>query len=313
MSGPATILTGDCREALRGLPEGSARCCVTSPPYWGLRDYGCEEQIGLETSIDDYVGALVETFAQVRRVLTDDGTLWLNLGDSYCGSAGGYQGKNGQRASRTYTARIGLTKAAAGMKPKDLVGVPWMVAFALRADGWFLRSEIIWHKPNAMPESIRDRPTRAHETIFLLSKSRRYFYDERGGSEEAVADRSGPSSFNRQQGGSERVGGRSGGPGTESWVGNGRRNRRSVWSVTTKPTNEHHFATFPPDLVAPCITAGSAPGDLVVDPFSGTATTGLVALRLGRRYLGVELNPAYAEASRERLRKDAPLLNRGVA
>lgn len=278
---PATILTGDCREALRGLPEGSARCCVTSPPYWGLRDYGCEEQIGLETSIDDYVGALVETFAQVRRVLTDDGTLWLNLGDSYCGPAGGGQGKNGQRASRTYTARIGLTKIAEGMKPKDLVGVPWMVAFALRADGWFLRSEIIWHKPNAMPESIRDRPTRAHETIFLLSKSRRYFYDERGGSEDAV--------------------------------GNGRRNRRSVWSVTTKPTHEHHFAAFPPDLVAPCIAAGSAPGDLVVDPFSGTATTGLVALRLGRRYLGVELNPTYAEASRERLRADAPLLNRGVA
>lgn len=309
---PATILTGDCREALRGLPEGSARCCVTSPPYWGLRDYGCEEQIGLETSIDDYVGALVETFAQVRRVLTDDGTLWLNLGDSYSGSAGGYQGKNGQRASRTYTARIGLTKAAAGMKPKDLVGVPWMVAFALRADGWFLRSEIIWHKPNAMPESIRDRPTRAHETIFLLSKSRRYFYDERGGSEEAVSKVGTTKSFEGRQGGAESRT-ISGGTGNTAWVGGARRNRRSVWSITTKPTNEHHFATFPPDLVAPCIAAGSAPGDLVVDPFSGTATTGLVALRLGRRYLGVELNPAYAEASRERLRADAPLLNRGVA
>jgi DNA modification methylase len=316
---PFEIRCGDALEVLRTLSDGIARCCVTSPPYFGLRDYGAEGQIGLEPTIDEYVSRLVEVFREVRRVLTDDGTLWLNLGDSYAGSWGA-QGRDGQMAGRSVVSarqieqhprlgsRNGALDRAQGMKPKDLMGVPWTVAFALRADGWWLRSEIIWHKPNPMPESVTDRPTKSHEQVFLLSKSVRYFYDAEATREadrgtdhpRSVLHRPEPSGgVMSPHAGIRRAAGRN---------GHGR-NARSVWTITTKPFPEAHFATFPPELPERCIKAGSAEGDLVLDPFSGAGTTGLVALRLGRRYLGIELNPDYVDLSVRRLEGDAPLLN----
>jgi DNA modification methylase len=309
------ILTGDALAVLRTLPDGAAQTCVTSPPYYGLRDYGHAGQIGLEESPDAYVERLVEVFREVRRVLRDDGTLWLNLGDSYnSGASGGLGGstllggQSNQRRSNRAESRK-KRQDAEGLKTKDLFGIPWMVAFALRADGWFLRSDIIWHKPNPMPESVRDRPTSAHEHVFLLTKRAAYFYDA-----EAIAEPAEESSLARlaqniaAQAGSARASGGAKTNGTMKAVGGATRNARNVWTIATQPYSGAHFATMPPDLAERCIKAGSRPGDTVLDPFGGAGTTGLVADRLGRSAILCELNPEYARLARERIASEAPLL-----
>lgn len=305
------IFNGDCVSILRSIEESSVDCCVTSPPYFGLRDYGHDGQIGLEPTPEAYVSKMVEVFREVRRVLRDDGTLWLNLGDSYVGalsqhSQGGSFGHRSVIAKKTQSGvpssgRIqrGLAYRASGLKPKDLVGIPWRVAFALQADGWYLRQDIIWHKPNPMPESVRDRCTKSHEYIFLLSKSERYYFDS-----ESIKEPAKVSSKGIRFGGSKY--GDSTDPKYATKSGNvskeyEKANKRSVWSVTTKPFKGAHFATFPPDLVLPCIVAGCRPEGIVLDPFSGAGTTGLVALQNGRRYLGIELNPEYVALSLDRL------------
>ncbi|MDB5413214.1 MAG: methyltransferase [Rubritepida sp.] len=300
------ILVGDSLEVLRGLPAASVQCCVTSPPYFGLRDYGQAGQIGLEPTPDAYVARLVEVFAEVRRVLRPDGTCWLNLGDCYA-SAGGPQVAqtkwNIEGASDGQSA--GLTRRPpACAKPKDLLGIPWMVAFALRADGWYLRSDIVWAKPNPMPESVKDRPTNAHEHVFLLTKSERYFYDRDAIREEAVSDHPSGNGFKRDA--RESYKDANGARGSDAqWTGvGGYRNARNVWTITPQPFKGAHFATMPPALVERCIKAGSRPGDAVLDPFFGAGTTGLVARRLGRSCTGIELSPAYAEIARARLAAD---------
>lgn len=314
----ADIIIGDCREALGALEAGSVQTCVTSPPYWNLRDYDATGQIGLEDSPEDFVAELVEVFRGVRRVLADDGTLWLNLGDCYAGRAGGAQGAGGARANRSFTAAVPV-KRATGLKPKDLVGIPWMVAFALRADGWYLRSDIIWSKPNPMPESVSDRPTKAHEYIFLLTKSERYYYDADAIREPLAAKTSTTYGSTRKSKGGDALGKvmannlardvpvrkpRLKDDGTEAGA-----NKRSVWTVATHPFKEAHFATFPAQLITPCVLAGSRPGDVVLDPFNGAGTTGIAALRHQRNYVGIELNPGYAEMAAARLCKEQPLLH----
>ena len=368
------IRQGDALEQLRRIEDETVQCCITSPPYWSLRDYGtatwvggdpaCSHkgrqkprqdttgsginkgrfaesrgtqpgktaysvpvrgvcrcgaerrdlQLGLEASAEEYVERLVEVMAEVRRVLKADGTLWLNLGDCYAsdafggsiarsGLAGGNKNHVASRAARTDPRR------PFGLKPKQLVGIPWRVAFALQADGWWLRSDIIWSKTNAMPESVRDRPTKSHEYLFLLAKNERYYYDAAAIAEEASGRAPGNvthkgadayaagAEFHRTKSGLVAIGARE------------VRNKRSVWTVATHPFPEAHFATFPPALVEPCILAGSRPGDLVLDPFAGAGTVGLVALRHGRRFLGIELNPEYVEMARRRIVGDAPLWN----
>ena len=303
------IRVGDVRDGLAQLPESSVQCCVTSPPYWGLRDYGVAGQIGLEETPEAFVAAIVDVFRAVRRVLRDDGTCWVNLGDSYAGAPGGEQGKQGQRASRTFTARITKPKAGPGLKPKDLVGIPWRVAFALQADGWFLRSDIIWHKPNPMPESVTDRPTKSHEYVFLLTKSARYFYDAdsirviTGREADPEAYEAAPtwqSGGLGQHAGSDKTAPRLTHP-------NGA-NARTVWTIPSQPFPGAHFATFPEELPTRCIKAGSRPGDLVLDPFTGAGTTALVAIGLGRRFVGCELNPKYAAMARARVQSQVGIL-----
>lgn len=283
---------GDCRDTMRRwAAEGiKAQTCVTSPPYFGLRDYGHPGQIGLEQTPEQYVAAMVEVFRCVRDVLTDDGTLWLNIGDSYCSTAPGTRNAPQTKGSKTEAAQWANArpKTPDGMKPKDLIGIPWMLAFALRADGWYLRQDIIWHKPNPMPESVRDRCTKAHEYIFLLSKSERYFFDSEAMREDAVKGAAG-STFNTGKTATHQMGRSS----AAERVEDGKRNRRSVWTVATRPYKGAHFATFPPALIEPCILAGSRPGDVVLDPFMGSGTTAAVALQHGRQYLGCELNPEY--------------------
>jgi DNA modification methylase len=388
------ILEGDCREVLRTLPAESAQACITSPPYWGLRDYGHAGQLGLEQTPEEYVSRMMEVFRDVRRVLRPDGTLWLNLGDSYAATTKGSDGLNGTigngagqgtNAGSLYAPRrLDLT---GGLKPKDLVGIPWRVAFALQADGWWLRSDIVWAKPNPMPESVTDRPTKAHEYLFLLAKSERYFYDA-----DAVKEAANTAGLRNLGFGPERAIAMGRLPSVNEATG-GRdairpsfRNRRSVWTISTKPFSGAHFAVMPWDLVEPCILAGTserggcakcgAPwerevervggpprGDhrknghdmdcktahptgtvagsalseiyrkhgyavrtttgwkpscscgagpvpqLVLDPFAGSGTVGMVARRHGREFIGIELNPVYAAMARERIVGDAPLLN----
>jgi len=380
-----TIEFGDCRETMRRWKEQGvkAQTCVTSPPYYGLRDYGTakwnggdvncdhsismptkwndpkrgtsvlrpetshrggssanchkcgatriDSQIGLEETPDEYIKAMVEVFRCVWDVLDDDGTLWMNIGDSYFSDtkgSGGPSAKQDRNGGSRYESK--KFQRTNGIKPKDLIGIPWMLAFALRADGWYLRQDIIWHKPNPMPESVRDRCTKAHEYIFLLSKSQKYYFDN-----EAIAEPLAASSVARlaqptlaQQAGSDRVPGKTNGnmkavgprfggnkygdddseesrtkSGNE-WVQNetGRRNKRSVWTVTTKPYKGAHFATFPPDLITPCILAGAPAGGIVLDPFMGSGTTAAVAIANGRNYLGCELNSAYKELQDIRIR-----------
>jgi DNA modification methylase len=296
-----SILQGDCRETLRTLPERSVDCCVTSPPYFGLRDYGHDGQIGLEQTPDAYVAEMVAVFREVRRVLRDDGTLWLNLGDSYANAgASGPQGKTGDRASRTVTAAnlgSGRNGLPPGLKPKDLIGIPWRVAFALQADGWYLRQDIIWHKPNPMPESVTDRCTKAHEYVFLLSKSERYFFDSEAMKEPATGRDPGNVTPHKHAG--ERF------AETKANLANvgarETRNRRSVWTVSTKPYKGAHFATYPPDLIEPCVLAGSRIGGTVLDPFGGSGTTGQVALENGRNAILCELNPDYVSLAWQRV------------
>jgi DNA modification methylase len=309
------VIPGDCLATLRTLPDVAAQCCVTSPPYYGLRDYGHAGQIGLEESPDAYVARLVDVFREVRRVLRDDGTLWLNLGDSYCAPGGGFspnapsnlagskQAKTHPHATKDIKRHINYGEA----KPKDLLGIPWLVAFALRANGWYLRSAIVWHKPNPMPESVRDRPTSSYENVFLLSKRAAYFYD-------ADAIREETSELTAwtyaQPDKAARAGVTTNGTGKSTMrvrPDDGQRNARNVWTIATQPYSGAHFATMPPDLAERCIKAGSKPGDTVLDPFGGAGTTGLVADRLNRSAILCELNPEYAQLARDRITGDAPL------
>jgi site-specific DNA-methyltransferase (adenine-specific) len=304
------ILNGDCIEMMKTLPDQSVNCCVTSPPYFGLRDYGHEGQIGLEETPEAFVQKMVEVFREVKRVLRDDGTLWLNIGDSYS-NAGTRQGdRDGGVAIGTNEHRKvkgGYMPRVPGMKNKDLIGIPWMLAFALRADGWYLRQDIIWHKPNPMPESVTDRCTKAHEYIFMLSKSPRYFFDHEAIKEDAVGKPHSPGNKNVTQ--PKEKGARD--PGLEPdrvWASDGKRNKRSVWTVTTKPYAGAHFATFPPELIRPCILAGCPKGGVVLDPFGGSGTTAAVANEENRNAILCELNPDYIPLINERINAVEPKL-----
>ena len=287
--------------------------CVTSPPYYGLRDYGHPGQLGLEKSPDEYVAGMVEVFRCVRDVLADDGTLWLNLGDSYAGYHGNKNSEiptsstNGWTNGYNENKRAGGKPQDIGLKPKDLIGIPWRVAFALQADGWYLRQDIIWHKPNPMPESVTDRCTKAHEYIFMLSKQQRYYYDSDAVKEPAVSTdirKFTDNGADKQRGHSRRHAGFNGRYAdkiAEQGVPE-TRNRRSVWTVATRPYKGAHFATFPETLIEPCVLAGSRPADIVLDPFMGSGTTAAVAKKHGRQYLGCELNPDYGVLQQERLK-----------
>lgn len=304
----AKIITGDCIESMRSMSDRSVHCCVTSPPYFNLRDYKVNGQIGLEKTPEEFVAKLVEVFREVRRVLRDDGTLWLNLGDSY-GSYGGntYSGFNerwsgtGGVGSKQDATLDGVTdrKPETGMRPKNLLGIPWRVAFALQADGYYLRQDIIWNKPNPMPESVRDRCTKAHEYIFLLSKSERYYFDSKAMREDAVKGAAG-SSFNTGKTATHQMGRSS----DAQRVEDGKRNRRSVWTVATRPYKGAHFATFPPDLIEPCILAGCPVGGTVLDPFGGSGTTAGVAVARGRNAILCELNPEYVKLAEQRIEQE---------
>lgn len=256
------LISGDSERALTSIPDGVFQTCVTSPPYWSLRDYHIAGQIGLEQSVTDYIDHLVRVFAEVRRTLRDDGTLWVNIGDSY--TSGGRTWRAADKKNRIRAMQV-RPPTPDGLKPKDLIGVPWLLAFALQKQGWYLRADIIWNKPNGQPESVKDRPTRSHEYVFLFSKSEHYFYDPKA--------RRGP---------------------------NGR-NLRTVWDIRTKAHPRAHFATYPTALVEPCIAVSSRPGDLILDPFIGSGTTGLVALKMERRFVGIELNPDYLRIAEDRL------------
>lgn len=320
-----TLHVGDAAAVCETLPAEAMDCIVTSPPYWGLRDYGVDGQLGLETTPEEYVERLVTQLRAARRVLRSDGTLWLNLGDSSAhGGHGGCgardparwpkQSRNdhmpvhAKRTRKAWGKHAGAEGAhpkrrntAPTLKPKDLVGIPWMTAFALRADGWYLRSEIIWAKPNPMPESVTDRPTRSHEHLFLLSRSEHYFYDHKAVQEPAVEKAAGNKArkFRAAHGGNPALNGAHQGF-SVPWAGE-TRNMRDVWTIAHERFEGAHFATFPAALVTPCILAGSRRGGAVLDCFSGAATTGVVATALGRKYVGIELKPAYAEMSRDRL------------
>lgn len=292
-----TIFLSDCITGLQSLPDKSINCCVTSPPYYGLRDYGMDGQIGLEETPEAYIAKMVEVFREVKRVLRDDGTLWLNIGDSYSGS-GGAGNQFGQLEKKGFKK---YKQGNTGLKPKDLIGIPWMLAFTLRADGWYLRQDIIWHKPNPMPESVTDRCTKSHEYIFLLSKSAKYYYDYETIREEIKETNLGFISARARTA--------SGALGGKNQHNMERRdydeikgaNKRSVWTVTTKPFKESHFATFPEDLIAPCVLAGCPENGIVLDPFMGAGTTALVARKLNRNYVGFELNPEYKKIAEKRL------------
>lgn len=276
--GPVTVHQGDVRECLRNLPAESVQVCVTSPPYWGLRDYGVDGQLGLEATPDEYVANMVAVFREVRRVLRKDATLWLNLGDAYAANA---------------------AHVPSGLKPKDLIGLPWRVAFALQADGWWLRSEITWAKRSPIPEPVRDRPTCATEKVFLLTRSPRYFYDREAVKEPSVSSHASGNGYGR----SEQLsrGGRGQAHGWTKDDGKDGRNMRNFWLLGPDPYPGAHFATYPEALVVPCIKAGSREGDVVLDPFAGSGTTLAVARRLGRRAVGIELNPEYVELIKKRV------------
>ena len=311
-----TILTGDALENLREIDSGSVDCCVTSPPYYALRDYGAEGQIGLEETPEQYIQRLTNVFREVKRVLRDDGTLWVNIGDSYAGSGKGAWDRTDIQKEAYVPKPNGLeakvSKVPNGCKPKDLIGIPWMLAFALRSDGWYLRSDIIWHKPNTMPSSVKDRCTSSHEYIFMLSKSPKYYYDADAIKEPCV--NGDPASPRGSKGTKTKNSGRrdkQGELGKQTYTGfNERyfsrpalthRNKRDVWTVTTKPYKGSHFATFPPDLIEPCILSGSRVGGVVLDPFMGSGTTCMVAKQNGRGYIGIELNPEYVELAKKRI------------
>lgn len=334
------IFTGDACEHMREIPDSSVQCVVTSPPYWGLRDYGRDGQMGLEKSPQAYVDALAYPFELIWKILRKDGTVFLNLGDSYQCAKGQAHGVDPKQPARRYGLRP-QDVSIEGLKPKDLVGIPWMVAFALREAGWYLRADIIWNKPNPMPESVQDRPTKAHEYVFLLTKSPRYYYDaaairepfapstmrdfgavyESDGTKDyAAAGVQNPSAIKKRIKDKQRQGNRRYAGFNDRWdemergeqQANGA-NKRSVWTIATSPYPDAHFATFPEALVEPCILAGSKPGDLILDPFCGSGTTGAVAIRHQRNFVGIELNPAYVELARKRIGAVAPLLAQEIA
>ena len=311
------------------LADGVVQCVVTSPPYYGLRDYDVDGQLGLEQSPEEYVEKMVAVFREVKRVLRNDGTLWLNMGDSYAGNGGPgnwVDNKQTEAFKGEFRKYDNPNRVVAGLKPKDLIGIPWRLAFALQDDGWWLRSDIIWHKPNPMPESVTDRPTKSHEYLFLLAKSQHYYYDA-----EAITEPVTNSTIVRcsqdieNQNGSDRVPGKTNGNmkavlpryGGKKYTeepdifyrtksGNAYdyhplRNKRSVWTIPTAPYKGAHFATYPPALVEPCIKAGSKPGDIILDPFCGSGTTGAVAIKLGRKFVGIELSRDYIELARKRM------------
>lgn len=261
------ILLGDAQEVLTRLPRNSVQCLVTSPPYWGLRDYGIDGQIGLEETLPGFIEKLIEVFRAAHRVLKDDGTLWLNIGDGYTSGNRGWRAPDKKNPARAMSTRPNTPD---GLKPKDLLGIPWRLAFALQEAGWYLRADIVWNKPNAMPESVKDRPTRSHEYLFMLTKNEQYYFDQ-----EAIAE--------------------------DRFDGRGKRNKRSVWDVNTEAFKDAHFATFPPKLIEPCILASSREGDYVLDPFFGAGTVGLVCERLRRNYVGIELHPEYVKLALRRL------------
>lgn len=262
----STIFEGDAFQVLQRLPSNIVQTVVTSPPYWGLRDYGIKGQVGLEPTLPQFLNRLVAVFNEVKRILKDDGTLWLNIGDGYTSGNRRYRTSDKKNPLR---AMVGRPDTPKGLKPKDLLGIPWRIAFALQDDGWYLRSDIVWNKPNAMPESVKDRPTRSHEYIFMLSKSERYFYDYEIAKEVGL---------------------------------NGKlRNRRSVWNINTQAFPGAHYATFPPKLIEPCVLASSNPGDYVLDPFFGTGTVGVVSSQHHRKYIGIELHPEYISLAAKRL------------
>ena len=299
------IIQGDCREALKQIDAGSVHTCVTSPPYFGLRDYGGGEgEIGSEQEVEEYIDAMVDVFREVRRCLRDDGTVWLNLGDSYMAQknvAPPPQTIGGQRDMPTFIP--GNRREQKGLKHKDLIGIPWRVAFALQADGWWLRQDIIWHKPNPMPESVTDRCTKAHEYIFLLSKKSHYYFDNEAIKEDAKWERWGNQTVIKEQ------------QGTASWIGSktkeelaamGKKNKRSVWTVNTKGYKGAHFAVYPKKLIEPCILAGCPEGGTVLDPFTGSGTTAVVALENNRKFVGTELNPEYIKIAENRIKEEIP-------
>ncbi len=294
---------GDCRETLKELPEQSINTCITSPPYWGLRDYGTGGQLGLEDTPEEFVENLVKVFREVKRVLRDDGTVWLNLGDSYYN----YRPGKGQSLIKQTVSNTNqdLPQEVArrankidGLKEKDLVGIPWRVAFALQADGWYLRQDIIWNKPNPMPESVQDRCTKSHEYIFLLSKNPKYYFDNEAIKEDAETD---PVKRDNMGEGyqADYAKGKRFSEGERVW-GYTKKNKRSVWTITTKPFKGAHFAVFPPDLIEPCILAGCPKDGVVLDPFMGSGTTGMVAQQLGRKWIGCELNAEYISMQKNR-------------
>lgn len=294
------VIFGDCRNTMRDLKAQGVRvqCCVTSPPYYGLRDYGHPGQIGLEKTPAEYVAALVEVFEGVRDLLAEDGVLWLNLGDSYATrwSSARSEGRGGLAEN----ARKRHGPPPDGYKNKDLMGMPWRVAFALQAAGWYLRQDVIWHKPNPMPESVTDRCTKAHEYLFLLTRSERYYWDAEAMKEDATSKAPSGNGFAGRQSGAEHMP-MSGGDGIKDrWQPGGKRNRRSVWTVPTQPYSGAHFAVFPPALIEPCILAATRPGDVVIDPFMGSGTTAQVAQQFGRAWIGCELNTEYEPLQRER-------------
>jgi len=268
------LYEGDALTVLQRLPSNSVQCAVTSPPYWGLRDYNISDQIGLEDTLPQFVNRLQAVFSELRRVLRDDGVFWLNIGDGYTSGNRGWRAPDKKNPARAMDVRPGTPD---GLKPKDLLGIPWRLAFALQEDGWYLRADIVWSKPNAMPESVKDRPTRAHEYLFMLTKDERYFYDHK-----AVLEMNG-------------------------------RNCRTVWNVHTQGFGGAHFATFPPKLIEPCIKAATRPGDIVLDPFFGSGTVGVVAEALGRRYVGIELNPEYVALAANRIGLPEPKVIRIAA
>lgn len=346
MTGRCQIITADVLDGLRSLPSESVNCCITSPPYYALRDYGVPGQLGLEKTPEEYIANMTAVFCEVRRVLRNDGVLWLNIGDSYATTGGANTGGDGRRVDGGTPYKMsGLPRTSGGgIKPKDLIGIPWMLAFALRADGWYLRCDVIWSKPNPMPESVADRPTKAHEYIFLMAKSERYWYDAEAIRERAVnGDPNSPrgsrgvlgemnsgvrkqddlgkrtyTGFNARCPASVKAQMRENGTGLYPpyWADTGgvgrpteTRNKRSVWEVATAPYPEAHFATFPPDLIKPCVLAGCPEGGTVIDPFMGSGTTGVVALSYGRKFIGIELNGEYVKLAEKRL---APVLSQGL-
>jgi len=279
------IINSDCIEGLKQIERNSVQTCITSPPYWQLRDYGQKDQLGTEKTPEEFVARMVQIFREVRDVLRDDGTIWINLGDTFCGG-GGYcpTAPSNQAGSKQSTNRGVKAKprpVPPGFKAKDLVGIPWMVAMALRSEGWYLRADIIWEKSNGMPEAVKDRPTRCHEYVFLLTKNPHYFYNS-----EAIKE--------------------------EKTEGANKRNKRSVWKINQKPYAGAHFAVFPEELVKTCMLAGSKEGDLVLDPFVGSGTTGAVANKLKRNFIGIDLNPDYCIMAEERIKKENPPCEGGL-